>query len=106
MVYLDKNPNIVKWNYENQTIKYFDKVTNKVRRYFIDFVAVAKAGNVYKTIWIEVKSERETKPPRNKSDTKAMATYLTNTCKWESATQLAKSKGYEFHVITEAQLKN
>lgn len=85
MVYLDKNPNIIQWNYENQTIKYFDKVSNKVRRYYIDFVAVAKSGSVYKTIWIEVKSEKETKPPRNKKDIKAMATYLTNICKWESA---------------------
>ena len=105
MRYLDSNDLIVSWSYEPQAIKYFDKAHNKVRHYYIDFIAVAKCGNFKKTIWIEVKPESETKPPRNKKDFKAATTYLVNTCKWEAAQQLAKSKGYEFHILTEAQLK-
>ena len=32
MRYLDTNPNIVYWNYEPTSIKYFDTVKNKIRR--------------------------------------------------------------------------
>lgn len=48
MQYLDKNPAIVKWNYESKVIKYFDKTSNppKPRRYFIDFTAIVKSGIV------------------------------------------------------------
>ena len=105
MRYLDSNPSIMSWSYESQSIKYFDKIRNKVRRYFIDFVAIAKIGNVKKTIWLEIKSKDETKPPKNKKNTDALSTYVTNMCKWESASKLAKSKGYQFQILTEEQLK-
>lgn len=105
MRYLDTNDLIIQWSYEPQSIKYYDKAHNKVRHYYIDFVAVAKVGSFRKTVWIEVKPECETKPPKNKKDYKALTTFLTNTCKWEAASALAKSKGYEFHILTEAQLK-
>lgn len=67
MLYLDKNPAIVQWSYEPKPIKYIDKSSSppKVRRYFIDFVAVAQVGLVKKTIWIEVKPYSETIRPKN-----------------------------------------
>ena len=105
MAYLDKNSQIVSWGYESSAVKYFDKVSNKVRRYYIDFVAVAQVGSLRKTIWIEVKTKQETLPPKNKKDLKSMATYLTNQCKWQSARALAQSKGYQFVILTEEQLK-
>lgn len=104
MRYLDSNSNIVAWSYEPMAIKYFDKVHNKIRRYYIDFTAIVKIGNIKKTVWIEVKSEAETKPPKNKKNAIDQATWMTNCCKWETAKALAKSKGYEFHILTEAQL--
>ena len=106
MMYVDRNPNIVSWGYEGTTIKYYDKARAKVRRYFIDFTMVIKVGPVRKTIWVEIKPESETHPPKGKSrnDPKAQMTWMTNQSKWEAAKALAKSKGYEFHVITEKQL--
>lgn len=105
MAYLDKSDNIVSWSYEPQSIRYFDKATGRVRRYYIDFVAIAKIGNLKKTIWIEIKPKCETIPPKNKKNLQAMSTFLTNTCKWEAARMLAASKGYQFAILTEEQLK-
>lgn len=106
MMYVDRNPNIVSWGYEGTTIKYFDRARGKVRRYFIDFSIVVKVGPVHKTIWVEVKPESETHPPkgRARNDNKAQMTWMTNQSKWEAAKALARSKGYEFHIITEKQL--
>lgn len=104
MRYLDSNQNVICWNYEPTAIKYFDKVRNKVRRYFIDFTCIVKSGNLRKTVWIEVKGKDETQPPKNKKNALAMSTYMTNCCKWEAARALARSKGYEFHILTEEQL--
>lgn len=106
MMYVDRNPNIVSWGYEGTTIKYYDRARGRVRRYYIDFSIVVKAGPVHKTIWVEIKPESETHPPKGKSrtDSRAQMTWMTNQSKWEAAAKLAKAKGYEFHVITEKQL--
>lgn len=105
MAYLDKNPMIMQWGYEPANVKYFDKASGRVRRYYIDFIAIANVGHAKKTIWIEVKTREETLPPKNKKNLKAMSTYLTNTCKWEAAKLMAASKGYQFAILTEEQLK-
>lgn len=106
MQYLDKNPAIIKWSYEPKAIKYVDKSSSPpiVRRYFIDFTAIVKQGPICKTVWLEVKPYSESIKPTNTKNTKAMLLWLKNTSKWQAAEQLAKSKGYEFHVITEKQL--
>ena len=108
MMYVDRNPNVLSWGYEGTTIKYFDKAYGKVRRYYIDFTMVVKIGPIRKTIWVEIKPDSETHPPkgRSRNDIKAQMTWMTNQSKWTAARQLAKSKGYEFHVITEKHMSN
>ena len=104
MRYLDSNSAIQQWKYEGLSIKYRDKSNGKVRRYFIDFIAIEKIGKIQKTLWIEVKPSSECQPPKNKNNIKAQNTYLTNKSKWEAAKLLAKSKGCEFHILTEKEL--
>lgn len=104
MLYLDKNPSIIAWSYEPQCIRYFDKIAQKVRRYFVDFQCIAKVGQLQKKIWIEVKPLCECSKPKNTSNIEAMKTWITNTCKWQAAQEYAKSKGIEFHIINESQL--
>lgn len=111
MFYLDHNESVVKWNYEAFPIKYVDESTNerKVRNYFIDFVAVVKSGSdSLQTVWIEVKSESETKPPGRKASKNplAMQTWLKNQSKWKAARALAESRGHKFVVISEKELDN
>lgn len=106
MQYLDKNPAIVKWNYESKVIKYFDKTSTppKPRRYFIDFTAIVKSGIVQKVVWLEVKPYAESVQPKNSKNVKAQLLWIKNQSKWNAARLLAKSQGAEFHVITEQQL--
>lgn len=108
MFYLDHNENVVKWNYEAFPIKYLDESTNKVRNYYIDFVAIVKAENKLQTVWIEVKSESETHPPGKKAakNQKAVELWVKNQSKWKAAKRLAESKGHKFVVISEKELEN
>ena len=104
MLYLDKNPMILQWGYEPQHIKYFDKSTNKVRNYYIDFVAIAKTETGCQKIWIEVKPKCQTHAPKNKKNIEEQKIWLCNKSKWEAARMLAESRGYKFVVISEEQL--
>jgi hypothetical protein len=113
MYYLDKSPAVISWSYEKLTIKYKDMSSNgKLRTYYIDFVAVINTGNKVKRVWIEVKSKRETEPPRQSKNKKKRNqilennTWIKNQCKWKTAEHAAKAKGYEFIIITEDQLKS
>jgi len=113
MCYLDKSQAIISWSYEKLVVKYKDASSaGKVRKYYIDFVAAIKQGENVKRVWIEVKSKRETiapvktkrKKPRNMI--LEQKTWLKNQSKWKTAEKLAKSKGCEFIIITEEQLKS
>ena len=109
MYYLDHNPGVLKWTYESFPIKYVDESSNgKIRNYYIDFVAVVKGEKGPQTVWIEVKSEAETKMPGPKArkNPETMKVWIKNQCKWKAARQLAESRGHKFVVISERELNN
>ena len=110
MNYLDSNSNVIEWSSEEIIIPYYDKATGRNRRYFPDFLVVAKGpNNTRKTMLLEVKPEAQTKEPKyQKQKTKRyiteVTTWATNKSKWEAATEYCADRGWEFRLITEKEL--
>jgi hypothetical protein len=111
MRYLDNNVNILTWGSESVIIPYISPKDGKMHRYYVDLVASLKDRNgVIKKLLIEVKPEKQTKPPtitnRKKQSTLIYekVTWAVNQCKWDAARQWAKSKGYTFLILNEKHL--
>lgn len=109
MKYLDENPSVIWWASEEMFVRYYSPVDNKIHRYFPDFLAnVRRKDNSSITYMIEVKPEKETKPPVQKRKTKRYiqesVTYIVNQSKWKAATEFCKDHGWEFKVVTEKDL--
>lgn len=108
--YLDLNPDVVRWDYENpmNTIPYFDPVQQRQRRYIVDFVMWVRQGPLLQEVWVEIKSFGETQPPKKGRNTikynEALRTYATNIAKWKTAAKICAAKGKMFRVITEKDL--
>lgn len=109
MGYLDENPNVVWWASEELPIPYYSPIDKKKHRYFPDFIAqMRKSDGKLMTYVIEVKPERQTKPPTQKRKTKTFLqeaiTYEVNKAKWIAATEFCKDHGWEFLILTEKHL--
>lgn len=103
--FCDDNPNIIKWSSENVQIPYFDTITNKWRKYYVDNFVEIKEGNNIKKYLIELKDIKATqKPISKKGKRKAnllyeQATYQTNMCKWQFAQKFCKEHNMEFLLL-------
>ena len=106
MRYCDRNPMVLKWNYEGLSIKYLDKSSKpeKVRNYHIDFVIWVRTKDGPRKIWVEVKQQSEVDKPVNENDVRSNKLWLKNQCKWRQAKVTALQNNAEFRIITEAQL--
>ena len=106
----DKNPSILKWSSEETVIPYRCPTDNRIHRYYVDFkVQVKGKDNKLKTYIIEVKPDKQTRPPeypgkRTQRYLVESMTYMKNAAKWESAVNYAKDRGWEFKIITEHEL--
>lgn len=112
MIFCDHSPLVINWSYEKIIIPYIDKTRNNTKHnYYMDFKIKMKSKNGTKTLLVEVKSEKETKKPkesqRKKRSTyvKEMETWIRNQCKWDSAERSCKKRGWQFKILTENQLK-
>lgn len=112
--FLDNNPNILRWKSEPIAIPYVhpfkkDKAGNpKIARYFPDYWVEYKnkQGEIIQEI-LEVKPKKETKMSRARNPKSKLYEELTlqiNIAKWKSAQDFCKSKGINFHLITESSL--
>jgi hypothetical protein len=107
---LDNNPNVLRWASEEVIVPYISPIDNKPHRYFVDFYVEAKApdGSIKKML-LEVKPAAQTKPPKPpKRKTKRyiteVMTWGVNEAKWKAAEEYCHEKGWEFRIITEAEL--
>ena len=104
----DENPMVKNWSSEEVVIPYFYEVDKKYHRYFMDLKITWKTGKVD---LIEIKPEKETKPPEFKGKktkryiTEGM-TYVKNMNKWSAAQTFAADRGWGFQIWTENTLES
>lgn len=110
MDWLDRNPSVISWASEELIVPYVSPVDGRYHRYFPDFLVKWKtASGQTKTMMIEVKPDRQTKPPvKKKRVTKQyineVATWGVNQAKWKAANEYCLDRGWEFKVLTEHDL--
>ena len=104
--WIDGEPSIVEWNSEEVVIPYRCQTDGKMHRYFIDVYFKTAAGKKY---LIEIKPDKQTRPPTGTKKTKRFITesltYIKNQCKWEAATKFASDNNCTFEIWTEHTLE-
>jgi hypothetical protein len=97
---------VIEWSSEEVVIPYYFEVDKRYHRYFVDLYIKMKDGNV---LLVEIKPDKETKPPSGNSKTKRYIqegmTYVKNMNKWEAADKHCKNKGWKFQIWTEHTLQ-
>ena len=110
MVYCDNNDRILEWGSEEIALPYRSPVDNKVHRYFPDFyIKVKESNGEIKKYLIEIKPKKQTvEPEKKKKVTKGylyeVMEYAKNQAKWSAARNFCKDNGWEFKILTEAEL--
>jgi hypothetical protein len=110
MRWLDSNSAILQWASEEIIVPYYDPTEGRNRRYFPDFVVVAKGANgKNRILMLEVKPEAQTIEPKlQKRKTERylteVKTWGTNQAKWKAAREFCEIRGWEFHLVTEKSI--
>lgn len=109
MLYFDRAEAVLEWNSEEVVIPYVSPWDERVHRYFPDFWAKVKTFDGVKEFIIEVKPEKETKPPkqpkrRTKRFLQEVATWGINSAKWTAAKHFCDEKGMKFQILTEKDI--
>jgi len=110
MRWCDQDENILEYGSEEIPIPYFDKTTEKIRKYFPDFyIKIKNSQNIIEKYIIEIKPKKQTIPPKEpKRKTKnwlyESVTYQKNKCKWEAAILFCEKHGFKFKIINEDHL--
>ena len=110
MKILDLDERVIQWSSEPFGIPYVKPTDNKVHKYYPDFYVVYKDknGNLKKKI-VEIKPDKETRPPSRVGKSKKqqlyeIVTWEINTAKWKAAKKLCEEQGLEFEILTEKRL--
>lgn len=104
----DENPDVISWSSEEVVVPYICKTDGKWHRYYVDL----KIKFPNKTILVEIKPKKETKPPVNNSNKKSprylteCLKYAKNHSKWVAAIEFAKNRNWTFTIWTEDTLES
>lgn len=110
MNYFDQNENVLKWSSEELAIPYISPIDKRWHRYYPDFVIqMLDEQNRVKTVMIEVKPEKQTKPPQPRKRTtkryiQEVKDWGINTNKWVAAQEYCADRKWEFRILTEKDL--
>lgn len=109
--FCDENPDIIRYSSEPVSIKYYDPISKKTRKYFIDFyIEVQKEGGSVRKWLIEVKPKKFILRPRKpkKESLKSLQNYkknveryIRNQSKFDAAKNYAKERKMKFGLVTE-----
>lgn len=108
----DNNKNVLQWSSEPFPIPYMSPVDNAPHRYFIDFIVKVKQRNGdVETLFVEIKPEKQTKPPEPPKSGKRTPRFLeesvtweVNKSKWDAAAGFAAKNDARFIIMTERDL--
>jgi len=105
-MWCENQTDIKSWSSEETVIPYISAVDNKYHRYFVDLKLNMKDGSV---VLVEIKPDKQTKPPKSKRRTKRFISesleYVKNQCKWQAANEYCLDRGWHFQIWTEHTLK-
>lgn len=107
---LDQNPNVIRWGSEEIIVPYYFE--GGMHRYYVDLFVVFKNGNKLVKYFIEIKPDSQTREPvwtpRRKKETYLYERRMweQNQAKWHAATKYAHDNDFEFHVLTEKDIKS
>jgi|TARA_A100001015_G_scaffold113323_1_gene125915 hypothetical protein len=110
MNYFDQNENVLKWSSEELAIPYISPIDKRWHRYYPDFVIqMLDEQNRVKTVMIEVKPHKQTKPPAPRKRTtkryiQEVKDWGINTSKWKAAQEYCADRKWEFKILTENEL--
>lgn len=101
----DKRPDILSWSSEEMSIPYVSPVDGRRHRYFPDFIVkVRTKDGTIRTMMVEVKPEKQSKPPTKKSRVtkqyiQEVVTWGVNQAKWKAAIEYCKDRKWTFVVM-------
>ena len=102
----DENPKVQSWSSEETVVPYYYEIDKRYHKYYLDLKITFKEG---KTILVEIKPDKETKPPTGNRRTRRYiteaTTYVKNMNKWEAANDYATDRGWDFQIWTEKTLQ-
>lgn len=103
-IYLDHNPNILKWGSECVVVpyKYRLDTTPKVRKYYIDIFFMDKFGK--HLIEIKPKNQTDFNKIKRSKNKKNIIEYIKNVDKWNYAQVFAKENDMMFKIWTEEHI--
>ena len=109
MKFCDSSGNVIRWGSEEVVVPYMNPLDRKQHRYYVDFIVEMKTAEGIKTLLIEIKPKKQcVEPKRKKKITRGyifeVQTWIKNTAKWAAASEVSKTRGWEFKILTEDDL--